>query len=546
MDLPTGLKNLEQALDLGGDYLDESVRSQARDVLDRARQRGLLGTDRTVVALAGATGSGKSSLLNAIVGQDVAGVAATRPATRAPLGVSGRHASDVLDWLGVRERKVLLQLAPDTTANLVLVDLPDIDSTADTHRAQAERIIAQADVVIWVLDPQKYADAVVHEDFLAAMGEYHSSLLIVINQVDRLGTADEQAIVADLGRILAAEGVNADIVAASALTGRGIEEIRGALVEIAAGKSAAAEKLAADVRTAGSALTEDLIDQGGYPRDLTDIAGVDELVTGLARAGGLSSAAREAAGRYRSAARRATAWPLLRGWGGRARPGSGKNSRNRRGADAVPSSTAGVTSYSAVTTDAVAGSYVADSSDAVASSGAVEKTRVALAEFTVQATRFLPRSWRGAVRDESSRQAARLADSVARIIARESQTWNRPRWWGLASALQWLAFAALMLGALGLAAGIITGAGGVTLPLGLRRASLICLVAGAGCGVVVSMIARAARTRGAQRLERQVTTRARAAIETEVRENVLAPFRVEMERYRDFARAVASLMRVSA
>ena len=60
------------------------------------------------------------------------------------------------------------------------------------------------------------------------------------------------------------------------------------------------------------------------------------------------------------------------------------------------------------------------------------------------------------------------------------------------------------------------------------------------------MIARAARTRGAQRLERQVTTRARAAIETEVRENVLAPFRAEMERYRDFARAVASLMRVSA
>ncbi|MDK7271264.1 MULTISPECIES: dynamin family protein [Actinotignum] len=540
MDLPTGLKNLEQALDLGGDYLDESVRSQVRDVLDRARQRGLLGTDRTVVALAGATGSGKSSLLNAIVGQEVAGVAATRPATRAPLGVSGRHASDVLDWLGVHERKVLLQLAPDTTANLVLVDLPDIDSTAETHRAQAERIIARADVVIWVLDPQKYADAVVHEDFLAAMGEYHSSLLIVINQVDRLGAADEQAIVADLGRILAAEGVSADIVAASALTGRGIDEIRGALVEIAAGKSAAAEKLAADVRTAGAALTENLIDQGGYPRDLTDIAGVGELVAGLARAGGLSAAAREAAGHYRKAARRATSWPLLRGWGRRARPGSWNGGGKGSGTDAVLSSTAGVTSHSD------ARSYVTDSSDAVASSGAVEKTRVALAEFTVQATRFLPRAWRGAMRDENSRQAARLADSVARIIARESQTWHKPRWWGCAAALQWLAFAALVLGALGLGVGIITGAGGVILPLGLRRASLICLVAGVVCGVVVSMIARAARTRGAQRLERQVTIRARAAIETEVRENVLAPFRAEMERYRDFARAVASLMRVSA
>ncbi|MDE1654729.1 dynamin family protein [Actinotignum timonense] len=542
MDLPTGLKNLEQALDLGGAYLDESVRAQARDVLTRARQRGLIGTERTVVALAGATGSGKSSLLNAIVGQEVAGVAATRPATRAPLGVSGRHASDVLDWLGVRERKVLLQLAPDTTANLVLVDLPDIDSTADTHRVQAERIIARADVVIWVLDPQKYADAVVHEDFLAAMSEYHSSLLIVINQVDRLGAGDEEAIVADLGRILVTEGVSADIVAASALTGRGIEEIRGALVEIAAGKRAAAEKLAADVRTAGAALTENLIYQGGYPRDLTDIAGVDELVSGLARAGGLSSAAREAAGHYRRAARRATAWPPLRGRGRRALPGG----RNGSGADIMRSSAAGVTSHSAATTDTGARPYVAGSVAAVASSGAVENTRVTLAEFTTQVTRFLPRSWRGAVRDESSRQAARLADNIARIIARESQAWHRPRWWGCAAALQWLAFAALMLGALGLAAGIITEVGGVTLPLGLRRASLICLVAGSVCGVVVSMSARAARTRGAQRLERQVSTRARAAIETEVRENVLVPFRTEMERYRDFARAVASLMRVSA
>ncbi|MDY5127143.1 dynamin family protein [Actinotignum sp. GS-2025f] len=542
MDLPTGLKNLEQALDLGGAYLDESVRAQARDVLTRARQRGLIGTERTVVALAGATGSGKSSLLNAIVGQEVAGVAATRPATRAPLGVSGRHASDVLDWLGVRERKVLLQLAPDTTANLVLVDLPDIDSTVDTHRVQAERIIARADVVIWVLDPQKYADAVVHEDFLAAMGEYHSSLLIVINQVDRLGAGDEEAIVADLGRILVTEGVSADIVAASALTGQGVEEIRGALVEIAAGKRAAAEKLAADVRTVGAALTENLNDQGGYPRDLTDIAGVDEFVSGLARAGGLRSAARDAADNYRSSARRATAWPLLRGRGSRALPGS----ENETGVNIVPSSTAGDTSHSGVPTDTGARPYVAGGVAAVASPGAVENTRVTLAEFTTQVTRFLPRSWRGAVRDECSRQAARLADNVARIIARESQAWHRPRWWGFAAAIQWLAFAALVLGALGIGAGIVTEAGGVTLPLGLRRASLICLVAGSVCGVVVSMSARIARTHGAQRVQRQVTTRARAAIETEVRDSVLVPFRTEMERYRDFARAVASLMRVSA
>ena len=41
---------------------------------------------------------------------------------------------------------------------LVLVDLPDHDSAAVQHREQVDRILALVDAVIWVVDPEKYAD----------------------------------------------------------------------------------------------------------------------------------------------------------------------------------------------------------------------------------------------------------------------------------------------------------------------------------------------------------------------------------------------------
>ena len=75
-------------------------------VVDRAAARLRLSADHTVVAIAGATGSGKSSTFNALVGLDLAAVGVRRPTTSwASACVWGRDgADDVLDWLGIPER----------------------------------------------------------------------------------------------------------------------------------------------------------------------------------------------------------------------------------------------------------------------------------------------------------------------------------------------------------------------------------------------------------------------------------------------------------
>ncbi len=56
---------LEAALRSGGDQLDTGQVAAARQIVAKVGERSALAGDHTVIALAGATGSGKSSLFNA-------------------------------------------------------------------------------------------------------------------------------------------------------------------------------------------------------------------------------------------------------------------------------------------------------------------------------------------------------------------------------------------------------------------------------------------------------------------------------------------------
>jgi len=57
---------------------------RAEVALIKAAQRTSIGGGFTVVALAGATGSGKSSLFNQLIGTEVARIGARRPTTATP------------------------------------------------------------------------------------------------------------------------------------------------------------------------------------------------------------------------------------------------------------------------------------------------------------------------------------------------------------------------------------------------------------------------------------------------------------------------------
>ena len=78
---------------------------------ERAGARLRLSGDHTVVALAGATGSGKSSTFNAVTGLELAAIGVRRPTTSWTMacawGADG--AGELLDWLGVPQRHQVLR-----------------------------------------------------------------------------------------------------------------------------------------------------------------------------------------------------------------------------------------------------------------------------------------------------------------------------------------------------------------------------------------------------------------------------------------------------
>ena len=74
----------------------------------------------------------------------------------------------------------------------MLLDLPDHDSVRLEHRLEVDRLVELVDVLVWVLDPEKYADAAVHDRYLRPLAGHAGTLLVVLNQVDRLADAADR------------------------------------------------------------------------------------------------------------------------------------------------------------------------------------------------------------------------------------------------------------------------------------------------------------------------------------------------------------------
>ena len=110
-----------------------------------------------------------------------------------------RTAGPLLDWLEVpRRHRQRATAGPDGPAGprrwsgLVLLDLPDHDSTEVAHRLEVDRLVALVDVLVWVLDPQKYADAAVHDRYLRPLAR-HGDVMRRGAQPGRPAAADGRA-----------------------------------------------------------------------------------------------------------------------------------------------------------------------------------------------------------------------------------------------------------------------------------------------------------------------------------------------------------------
>lgn len=103
-----------------------------------------------VVALVGGSGVGKSTLLNALAGDELAAASAMRPCTTAPTVYHppGAQLPD-LGW----ETKPAAVLE-----RIVLIDTPDSDTVIRDHRERVAGVLAQCDLVLLCGSAEKYLD----------------------------------------------------------------------------------------------------------------------------------------------------------------------------------------------------------------------------------------------------------------------------------------------------------------------------------------------------------------------------------------------------
>src|SRR6185503_9764649 len=221
------LRALDRVIELGEGRLDDELLAPARELARRAGERLRLSGTHIVVALAGATGSGKSTLFNALAGAQISQPGMRRPTTGVAHAVvwDPGGAGPLLDWLEIPRRHA--QDAQDDLRGLVLLDLPDHDSTEMAHRLEVDRLVKLVDVLVWVLDPQKYADAAVHDRYLRPLARHGDVMVVVLNQVDRLAAADVPDAVADVRRLLADDGLpDVPVLPVSATAGTGLDRLR--------------------------------------------------------------------------------------------------------------------------------------------------------------------------------------------------------------------------------------------------------------------------------------------------------------------------------
>ncbi len=218
-DIGARLDGLEAAVTAARGRVDDELVTEAEAVVTRASGRLRLSAEHTVVAIAGATGSGKSSTFNALTGLELSAVGVRRPTTSwATACVWGREGADeLLDWLGIpprhqTTRDSMLDTGRQDPAEaalqgVVLLDLPDHDSTEVSHHLEVDRLVNLADLLVWVLDPQKYADAAIHDRYLAPLSTHQDVMLVVLNHIDTVPEERREGMVADVRRLLVEDGL---------------------------------------------------------------------------------------------------------------------------------------------------------------------------------------------------------------------------------------------------------------------------------------------------------------------------------------------------
>ncbi|WP_116244681.1 GTPase [Nocardiopsis sp. FIRDI 009] len=199
-----------------GRVLQADVLAQLSDyVLPRVRRPDI----PLLIAVAGSTGAGKSTLVNSLVGEQVTTTGVRRPTTNSP--VLACNPADV-DWFSeasfipalprVRQQglampgkdgMLVLAASEAMPRGVALLDTPDVDSAVAAHHEFAAKFLDAADLWVFVTTSTRYADARVWE-FLQVARDRDTSLAVVLSRVPRKG---RRQLLDHFGAMLEANGL---------------------------------------------------------------------------------------------------------------------------------------------------------------------------------------------------------------------------------------------------------------------------------------------------------------------------------------------------
>ena len=585
--------SLKEAISYGEGRVPETVLLDAAETLERLSQRRELSTEHTVIGFFGATGSGKSTLFNAIAGQNIALSAPTRPTTSTVQAAiwEAEGSEELLDWLGIDKRvypqtqalttegeategngagggaaapNAVTEPAPGLfnrirraiggrgemrtrTGGLILLDMPDFDSVTTTNRDLAARMMRYVDVLVWVVDPQKYADAVIHRDFMVPLAASGAQALCVLNQADKLAPAEVPAVLASLTRLLQAEGTDAHLLAApiavSARTGEGVDVLRDLLAQVAAAKSLSLQRTDAQLHATASQLRtyaggEGTVLAGAYALDAEQ-----KLVQACYTSSHAEQVLQAATASYRRAAGQHTGWILTR-W------------MSRLKADPLRRLHLGQQDETKSTSKAEksAGMLGSDSENApelVASSlpplSAAQKAGMANAvrQYSKQMANRIDEPWKRSMKEAALSREAELPELLERDMMRIDYGLGRTRApWVVFNALQWIA----LLSALAGVAWLTLISGMAYLQIQLPPAPTpegspvplptLLLLLGVLLGIASAGVGRLLTAMGSRYYARKLRGRLQTGVEKAVQSCVVAPVQQEAKRLNAYRKAL--------
>lgn len=531
-DLPGMLVALDEALDALEGRAEGAAMKRARTVSGRAGERLRLSGEHTVVALAGSTGSGKSSLFNVLAGGDLSPVGVRRPTTsKAHASVWGTEgAAPLVTWLGVPRRQTTWRHGSGEEwslddgggpgsdaelAGLVLLDLPDHDSTVAEHRHEVDRLVDLVDLLVWVVDPQKYADQVIHERYLRRLSGHAAVVVVVLNKVDTVNPFAAADCAEDLRRLLDDDGLRRSrLLKTSVRTGAGLDDLRAVLVDAVSRRRARNDRLVADVEDVIEGLAPYVaVDEprGVAPGDRS------QLVEALSSAAGVPVIGRAVEESWRLRAAGLLGWPPTR-WVRRLRPDPLRRlhlrSKDRREVRSMVRSS-------------------------VPEPTPVQRAQVdsALRQVCDRAGEGLPDVWARSVRRAADGRSGDVRDALDQaVVSTDLGADRQPLWWKAAGALQWLLALAALTGAVWL---LLLAFGsylrlpdpptpdvyGMPVPTGL-------LVGGVAIGLLLAFVGRALAGAGAVVRRRRAESRLRGSIDEVATTLMLGPIEEELDRHR--------------